>query len=559
MEPKRALCLSAVGLILSVVMAVPCWSADVQRAGSTQVTPQVQQPAPRIPTVLPGSAPSPSMKGETQGKLSSLGGKVTLRLTRSVTRVEIFSGRRKLASLGAGSTFDVTPYIPQADTTGLTFHYYGSGGQKSTQTFSQGEIPTLPGKSVPRIGVTEALTTPGTVQKAGGGLTGGPSTGGSSEPASGRTLTNDPRLQSQTLSPSLPSTGVRKDITSPQRVGTTAAAAGGRISSAGLSSITITSPKQGDFMVEGGQFVLQWSGFGNIPEKCVDIDLFQGIHHVRLIADNVCVNGYNWQLPPGMSGTGYEVRIRTIDNAFTDDSDPFSIIAAQPDLRVTNLHTQPANPDMADDITVVANVVNAGHGQAGPADVKVRLQYEDRIRERTVNTGNLPFGGHAVISETFDSEVVWGDLTATVDADTTGLVTEADENNNSEDITFSLVRLPNLISCVRVDYYTHIWSEVHIQFKVKNYSFEAAGPFVYRTYVENKGQVSHDIPGLGPFETYDIRRSVNFGTAGGRNCWGKADYTGIIREYREDDNEESGRIHSSGLAGSYPTQYPECD
>jgi hypothetical protein len=407
--------------------------------------------------------------------------------------------------------------------------------------------------------VADAMTTPGTVKTPDGGLRGGPEKGGSAQPASGRTLTTDPRLQSQTLSPSVPPSGVRKDITSPQRVGTTTGAAGGPVTSAGLSSITITSPKQGDFMVEGGQFVLQWSGYGNIPEKCVDIDLFQGIYHVMLIAGNVCVNGYNWQLPQGVSGTGYEVRIRTLDNAFTDDSDTFSIITALPDLRVTNLHIQPANADMADDITVRANVVNAGHGPAAPTDVKVRLQIIDDIREETFTTRNLGFGAHDAITRTFDAHPTWGDLTATVEVDTTEQVTEADEGNNSQQHTFNLVRLPNLVSCVREDYYTHIWSEVHIQFKVKNNSFVASGPFVYRTYVENKGQVSHAVPGLGPFETFDIRRSVTFGTAGGRNCWGKADYTGIIEEYREDDNEESGRIHSSGLAGSYPTQYPECD
>jgi hypothetical protein len=564
MEPRKALYLPAAGLILSAALTTICWPTEVQGAGTTQPAPQVQQTAPQTPGIQtpggrPGAIPSPSIKGQIQGKLSAQGGKVTLRLTRSAARVEVFSGPRKLAALRGGTTFDVTSYIPQASATGLTFHYFGSDGQKSTQVFAPAEIQSLSGKSAPRIGAADAMTTPGTVKMPDGGLRGGPEKGGSAQPASGRTLSTDPRLQSQMLSPSGPPSGVRKNITSPQQVGTTTGAAGRPVTSAALSSITITSPKQRDFMVEGGQFVLQWSGYGNIPEKCVDIDLFQGIYHVMLIAGNVCVNGYNWQLPQGVSGTGYEVRIRTLDNAFTDDSDAFSIITAQPDLRITNLHTQPATPDMNDDITIVANVVNAGHGPAGPTDVKVRLQYQDRIRERTVNTGNLSFGGHQNIGETFDSEVVWGDLTATVEVDTQGVVTEADEGNNSQQHTFDLVRLPNLVSCVREDYYTHIWTEVHIQFKVKNNSFEAAGPFVYRTYVENKGQVSHDVPGLGPFETYDIRRSVNFGTAGGRNCWGKADYTGIIEEYREDDNEESGRIHSSGLAGSYPTQYPECD
>lgn len=549
MKPKRTLCLSAAGLVLSAVLAIPCWSAEVvgtqpvKPAGSKQAAPVVQKAAPRTPIVRPGSMPSPSMTGQIQGKLSALGGKVTLRLTRSVTRVDVFAGRRKLGTLGAGTTFDVTNYLPQADATGLVFNYFGSDGRKSTQVVAPGEIQALSGKSARKNQVPGTPPPPPP-----------PPPPGPPGVAKGGSSSADPRLSSQVLSPSMSQSGVKKDVTSPQRVGTKISNASGSIRSTGLSSMTITSPVLGDFMVEAGQFVLQWSGFGNIPEKCVNIDLVRKYtsgggrigEETTTIARNICVNGFNWRLLPGMSGTGYKIRIETIDNAFTDDSDTFSILAVLPDLIVTNLHIQPANADLRDDITVTGVIQNSGHGTSDSTIFRVSNGNELRY----VNLPSLAFGPGAQypFSETFGPSLPGvTNRIITVEVDPQGVVSEADENNNIKQISFALVALPNLISGLTDEVRTDMWKRTEIQFWVKNISSEPVAASVCRTWISKKGHETHNIPPLGSLETYAFHRSVTFVLAGWRDYSINADYGDTVRESHEDDNATTGRIHAKSV------------
>ncbi len=321
----------------------------------------------------------------------------------------------------------------------------------------------------------------------------------------------------------------------------------------------LTSPSQGDFMVQGGQFVIQWSGAGNIPQKCVNLDLFKGISHIMPIATNVCINGYNWQLPPGMFGTGYKVRLRTIDNAYSDDSDPFSILSSQPDLQITNLHIQPSSPDMRDPITVQGVILNSGHGTSANTMAVVRLQTTSGnwSTQKNLSIPSMPFGpgAHLPFSETFDN-VVTTELTASVEVDPQNQVTEADENNNSAAITFPVTGLPNLKVCVNKEIYNTL-GKMNIPILIKNYSNEPVGPTVCRSWINNHGHESHNVPALGPFESYEVFRSARFNVAGWRSYSATVDYGDTIRESWENDNVSEGRIHAAGLLGSHPMPWPQ--
>lgn len=464
---------------------------------------------------------------------------MSLRLSRRVKRVDIFAGSRKLASLGGGINFDVTPYLSKASATGLNFHYYGIDGDKSIQNFRLVEV-----KAISRgITAAGALTTPGTVRTPNDQPGGGPSKSGNAKPASGRTLT--PSKQ--------PSVAV-KGITTTQP-----AASGIPIKLAAMGAMTITRPHQGDFMVEGDQFVLQWSGLGHIEEKCVNLDLFQGLSHVQPIARNVCVNGYNWQLPQGVYGINYKIRLRTIDNALMDDSDTFSIISAQPDLTVTNIHIQPATPDMADNITVSGVIQNSGHGTSAVTNAVIRLQTGNWSTEKTLNIPSLSFGpnAHLPFSMTFDP-VATTELTATVEVDVLNRVVEADETNNTGQMVFPVARLPNLKVCVNEEIYNTL-GKTQIPVLVKNYSYEPVGPSVCRVWVHNHGSADHNVPALGPFESYRFSRGVRFNTAGWRSYSATVDYGDAIRESYENDNVATGRVHAAGIAGSHPIPQPNCN
>lgn len=529
-------------LVSFIFLAIPCRAADLMSNGVRKVPPSS--------AIKSASSSSPAQKDETQGKLSRLGGKVSLRLSRRVKRVDIFAGSRKLATLGGGIIFDVTPYLSKASATGLNFHYYGIKGRKSIQNFRVGEIKAL------SRGITaaRALSAPGTVRTPKDRLVGGNSKSGNVKPASGRTLAPGIGLQGKRQAPSKQPPGSATGITSAHP-----ATSGVPGKLATLGAITITRPHQGDFMVEGGQFVLQWSGLGHIEEKCVDLDLFQGLSHVAPIAQNVCVNGYNWQLPQGMHGINYKIRLRTIDNALMDDSDTFSIISAQPDLSVTNIHIQPAAPDMADSITVSGVIQNTGHGTSASTYAIVRLQTGNWSKEKTLNIPSLAFGpnAHLPFSITFDP-VATTELTATVEVDVQNHVVEADEANNTGQIVFPVARLPNLKVCVNEEIYNTL-GETNIPVLIKNYSFEPVGPTVCRVWVNNHGSVNHNVPALGPFESYRFSRSERFNVAGWRSYSATVDYGDAIRESYENDNVAVGKIHASGIAGSHPVPLPECN
>lgn len=545
---KRTFCLLSI-LVISLHLTVLCWAADIERAKSQvkQTVPKmaIAKPSPpksSIPqkpaSVVKGRSPflqktSPLQKGKVRGKLSLVGKRARLRLNCSVSKVELFSGRKKLAVLGAGRSFDITPYLRRASINGLIFHYFQAKGQENTQIVSPGEIKKLSKKIQKGPGRPVPMSPP--------------------KPAS---VVND-------KSPFRPKLPVAK---SARKVQVKASAAAGipNLSTA-PAAINITRPALGDFMVEGDQFVLQWSGVGNIQEHCVNIYL----RKVRLgfdymtIAENVCINGYRWQLPPGVSGTNFTIRIKTIDNALKDDSAPFSILSSQPDLEITNLHIKKAKTDMLDDITVEGDIQNSGHGTAISSQATVKLWSGDWTSSvRTVNIPALVFGpsAHQPFSVTFpppysgppNNRPKSLTITATATVDSLSQVDEADEGNNQEQIIFSLVPLPNLvpsISCV-VDKNSPRY--VTIKFGVINKSSVSVGPTICRTWIENKGHASHTIPALGTWKSHTFTRDVFFALAGRRDYSIVVDYVDNVKEVYEDDNTMTGHINVERYKDRFP-------
>lgn len=393
---------------------------------------------------------------------------------------------------------------------------------------------------------------PSSQQKVKPGL----SISGSATPASGRRLTTEPQKRSEELSIS---GGKAATLPVPQKAAVQAVDLP-QIAEGSLASLFVTHPKQGDFMVEGGEFTLQWSAVGNIPQKCVNIDLFKGIFHIQPIARSVCVNGYNWQLPPGVSGNDYEIRIRTLDNAYSDDSDPFPILTSLPDLRISNLHIQPANPDMRDAITVSGVIQNDGHGTAPSSKASVKMTSGIWMSPvHVLDVPTLSFGpyGHLPFSVTFDPVVV-SELTVSVNLDTHNQVTEADEGNNLTQLTFPLVKLSNLKVCVNDEIYNTL-GQTKIPILIKNYSFVPVGPTVCRSWVSNHGSENHNVPALGAFESHTVYRSERFKVAGWRSYSAEVDYGDIVRESYETDNIATGKVHAAGILGSHPIPSPQCN
>lgn len=179
--------------------------------------------------------------------------------------------------------------------------------------------------------------------------------------------------------------------------------------------------------------------------------------------------------------------------------------------------------------------------------------------EETLNIPSLSFGpgAHQPFSITFDPVAVT-ELTVTAEVDVQNIVAEYSESNNIEQLVVPVKRLPNLIVCVNEEIYNTL-GRTSIPILVKNYSFEPVGPTVCRVWVKNHGSVNHNVPALDPFESYRFSRSERFNIAGWRSYSATIDYGNAIREFREDDNVATGRIHASGVAGSHPIPQPDCN
>jgi len=128
-----------------------------------------------------------------------------------------------------------------------------------------------------------------------------------------------------------------------------------------LGKLTITSPKAGDYLVQGMVYVIEWSKDGFIPDNCYEIHLFQGPQHKLNIAKGICVNGYRWKIPLSLEpGADYRIRVLTTDKKVYANSVSFPVMSAEPNLKIAKLTLSPSQPKQGDDIRLNIRIVNDG-------------------------------------------------------------------------------------------------------------------------------------------------------------------------------------------------------
>jgi len=113
------------------------------------------------------------------------------------------------------------------------------------------------------------------------------------------------------------------------------------ITSGGSSTpvITVTSPVSGNNWVTGTTHEITWNRSGTMPDT-VKITLYDstGTNLVETMTMNTPNDGsYNWTVPASVSAGNYVVRVKTTDNAYTDDSDVLSVsVSSSPLISVTS-------------------------------------------------------------------------------------------------------------------------------------------------------------------------------------------------------------------------------
>lgn len=169
----------------------------------------------------------------------------------------------------------------------------------------------------------------------------------------------------------------------------------------------------------------------------------------------------------------------------------------QPDLIVSALSSNKAEYTPGETITISATVRNQGESAAG--GFYVALSSSD-LTTQTKYVSSLTMGGATTVTFTYTAPTFTSTKTVTVTAtaDSTGIVSESNESNNTRSASFNVLSLPDLtITALAGDKSLYEAGEtVTISATVKNIGPTSAGATTVRLTVPNIGTFSTSLSAL---------------------------------------------------------------
>ena len=311
-----------------------------------------------------------------------------------------------------------------------------------------------------------------------------------------------------------------------------------------IGSIRITSPRQGDYLIAGGSWNIEWGYNGNIPEKCCELHLFKGIQHLAKIVDRVCTNSYTWPIPSNLSGSDYKIRLITKDRQIHDDSDTFPIITSQPDLAIHGKMTRtPKHPGMSETFKFRFCVTNNGSGIANASIAELIIAGPERYRstERIAIRKLSGIGDRQYFSKDLKLDK-YGIYRFTLKLDVNNNVTEANEGNNEKFILVGVNPLPDLIVTVTSGIHARLTFKSRIWADVKNIGKFRSAPSILHFYVQKHGTNTYNIPALDPGEKHTITRREKWFTLGHKNYNAYIDKDNNVKEINENNNFAKNKL-----------------
>ena len=124
-----------------------------------KLEPSVVPKAPKTPTApilkndrieTPGKS-VPALQVKPRGSLKKLGERFFFLLDRPASKMEVYSGKRKLGQFGGGIQFDLTPYLDKAKGGRLTLKYVDASGEQYTEEVNWGEYQSTAKPAVPQM------------------------------------------------------------------------------------------------------------------------------------------------------------------------------------------------------------------------------------------------------------------------------------------------------------------------------------------------------------------------------------------------------------------------
>ncbi|RPI77909.1 MAG: hypothetical protein EHM45_07450 [Desulfobacteraceae bacterium] len=317
-----------------------------------------------------------------------------------------------------------------------------------------------------------------------------------------------------------------------------------------LGKLIITSPKPGDYLVAGREFVIQWSAEGYVPEKCVRIAYIQMPFAPFEINPRVCVNGYRWNVPANMLGDNYYIQLTTLDQKIKVRSERFSIMSGKPDLDFYSWSTIPKNPTTADrdNLKLNATIINKQAGKSVPCQARITFGPQNgnasQLVSKIFDVPTLNMGDRHTISLAWPpgASLSPGGYSFQVDLDITHVVDEQSEGNNHIDQYVLVQGLPNLVVCVKDRLEAITTKEAKLRAIVKNTGEVTSGISIARWRIEGHGTQNFNVPNLGPGQTFEIKREVIWLTGGTDNFTVEVDKNNQVRELSETDNVKNGTI-----------------
>jgi CARDB len=311
-----------------------------------------------------------------------------------------------------------------------------------------------------------------------------------------------------------------------------------------MGTINVTSPKAGDHVFQGTDLEIKLQGQGNIPEPCYGIYLYQGSTQVMHIVLQKCGPTHTWHVPSTVSGPDFRIRIITLDNNIMAESASFPILTSAPDLSVTNVHINPANPDTADTITFHANVSNGGMTRADGVRAEMKIQAPDNSETiYRITLPGLAFGDHRPVQKSFRLPKA-GQYTVSLTAEVTlSTALETRMDNNTATAALQVAGLPDLRVCLHQTRNVQIDHWEYINVNVENIGEATSPSTTLDIWIDNRGTETIQVPGLIP-GSHNIghRYEMWISRSPSRDYWAEVDPDNNVRESDEGNNKKTGVI-----------------
>ncbi len=324
--------------------------------------------------------------------------------------------------------------------------------------------------------------------------------------------------------------------------------------------LQITSPSAGITWYKKTTYKIKWNKTGSMSNR-VKIRLYRNGVKVLGITDSAPNNGiFEWTIPDTVQeASNYIIRVKTVDNLVSDDSDLFSI--KNSNININTNFNKKFTPVGFPELEVYGTSLRYTGNKDGEIKIHVAVRNTGKV-----DVSNVPYTfiidgpsgrydfyslqGHFAsipkgMTVVFDKTYVLEDegkykFSFEVNPNHRAFVEYRYDNNKFEK-EIKYIGAPDLVVKVIVGMHSRLGFSHKVWFEVKNIGTRASSDCKLRTYIKGKGVKFFNVPHLYPGEKATFIRTVKWLTLGYKKIEAIVDYYNIIREKNENNNKTDVR------------------